>query len=227
MRCVDLWGATSNRESARRKAIGGRSSASISLSMDISSQFKEFSISSQSGSAYMKIIHAGGQVERYVTSFPASIIMEKYPGTCVARPDVFRRPHECILSANEMLLPSHKYFLLPCSTAKKLKHKHQGKAEPKKEAVQGREKLPEKKVEAEVEFEGDIKAVVDEGYQTGESTPGAAKGFFVSKERSPGHSPRRKLSKFVPPIPRRRRRRRMLRQLTWEPSLSSVQELSP
>ncbi|KAI4383589.1 hypothetical protein MLD38_009405 [Melastoma candidum] len=215
MRCVDLWGAISKRESAKRKAIGGGSPASLSLSMDISSQFKEFSLNSRSGNASVKIIHAGGRVERYVTPFPASIIMEKYPGKCVALPDVFRRPHECILSANEMLLLGHKYFLLPCSTATKLKHKHQRKAEPK-EAIQDREKPPEKKLDAEVKE--DVKAVMDDGDETGEGATVAAKDSR--------HSPRRKPSKrkpFVPPIPRKR----MLRQFAWEPSLSSVQELSP
>ncbi|KAJ1396698.1 hypothetical protein SESBI_32370 [Sesbania bispinosa] len=89
-------------------------------SPDFSSQSKDFVV---------KITHAGGQQELYRHAVPASKLMKKYPGMCVARPEVFKVPHQSVLWREDLLLPGHKYILISFRDVEKLKRKHpeQGK----------------------------------------------------------------------------------------------------
>ncbi|KAF5787365.1 hypothetical protein HanXRQr2_Chr10g0451901 [Helianthus annuus] len=71
----------------------------------------------------VKIIHAGGFVERYYMALPAALIIEKYPKFVLARPDIFQRPWDSIVRPDEMLVPGQKYFVVPTLTVKKLRQR--------------------------------------------------------------------------------------------------------
>lgn len=77
----------------------------------------------------MRIVHEGGQQELYHHAFPASKLMAKYPGMCVAREQVFGAPHESVLRPEEHLLLGHKYIIMSCRDVEKLRRKNhqQGK----------------------------------------------------------------------------------------------------
>ncbi|KAK3041852.1 hypothetical protein RJ639_000368 [Escallonia herrerae] len=99
--------------SRRRKALGD---ASMSLNLNI--QLKDITV---------RVVHAGGREELYHNAIPASQLLKKYPGMCVARPEVFKNPNESILSPEEKLLPGHKYYIIPSTTVQKVKRKHSKK----------------------------------------------------------------------------------------------------
>ncbi|KAK7361565.1 hypothetical protein VNO77_03635 [Canavalia gladiata] len=79
----------------------------------------------------VRITHAGGHQELYRHAVPASKLMTKYPGMCVARPEVFTVPHESVLWREDLLLPGHKYLLIPFRDVEKLKRKHPEQRENK------------------------------------------------------------------------------------------------
>ncbi|XP_058102032.1 uncharacterized protein LOC131246146 [Magnolia sinica] len=154
----------------------------------------------------VRIIHAGGIVELYQGVIRAAYVMEKYPRMCVARPEVFIRPHESIIGPEEELMPGQKFYLIPCSTVKKLRKKH-----------------PEK-----LQQVGGEKEMFD-GEDTSDESICSAKDFFVSRERwsrcflrrMGGNEQEKKV--FTPPI----KKARIWQGLAWQPSLDSVEELSP
>jgi len=71
----------------------------------------------------VRITHAGGHQELYRHAVPASKLMTKYPGMCVARPEVFKVPHQSVLWREEVLVPGHKYILISFRDVEKLKRK--------------------------------------------------------------------------------------------------------
>ncbi|GJT36865.1 hypothetical protein Tco_0936730 [Tanacetum coccineum] len=71
----------------------------------------------------MKIIHAGGIVERYYMALPAACIINKYPNYVLARPEIFRLPWDPIIRPDEILVPGEKYFVVPIPTVKKLRRR--------------------------------------------------------------------------------------------------------
>ena len=64
------------------------------MSVDLSLQSRDISV---------RIVHAGGQEELYQNSVPVSHLMEKYPGMCIARPEVFKNPHRSLLWREDSL----------------------------------------------------------------------------------------------------------------------------
>ncbi|KAK7250608.1 hypothetical protein RIF29_33146 [Crotalaria pallida] len=87
-------------------------------------------LSSHYSKAFLvRIIHLGGQQEVYKHAIPASTLMTKYPGLCVARPEVFKIPHQSVLWEGELLLPGHKYFLISSKQVEKLKLRHSEEGE--------------------------------------------------------------------------------------------------
>lgn len=80
--------------------------------------------STQSKDFVVRITHAGGQQELYRHAVPAAKLMTKYPGMCVATPQVFKVPHHSVLWREDLLLPGHKYILIPFKDVEKLKRKH-------------------------------------------------------------------------------------------------------
>ncbi|KAK6930961.1 PADRE domain [Dillenia turbinata] len=159
----------------------------------------------------VRIVHPGGREELYQNAVPASLVMEKYPGKCVAKPDVFKDPHESILQPEDDLLPGHKYYLIPASTVAKLKCRHSERLKAIEQA-KDKEEMSITKVDSDV---SDISL----------DSIGSARDFFVSKEKWSTLLGKCKRVKkpFVPPI----QRAQSWRQLEWQPSLNSVQELSP
>ncbi|KAF5450243.1 hypothetical protein F2P56_030610 [Juglans regia] len=224
-RCVPLVGFgrySSNRESSMRKELEGasddRSSESrgkkevrgASISLDVRLQAKNI---------YVRIVHAGGREELYPNAIPASKLMEKYPGMSVARPEVFKSPHDSLLCPEDSLLPGQKYYVVPSSTVQKLKHKLWKKAEVKEHVAVKKETW-------------DWKITIDVGEVGLEERICYAKDFYQSKDTTEKCSKDSKPSTrnrvrgkkpFVPPLPKGK----PIRGLGWEPSLTSVSELSP
>lgn len=89
----------------------------------------------------VRVIHAGGREEVYQNEILVSHLMGKYPGMCLATPEVFKNPQKSLLTSGEVLLPGHKYFLVPSTTIEKLKSKHC----EKKKSPEGKE-LPDSSI---------------------------------------------------------------------------------
>lgn len=72
----------------------------------------------------VRVVLKGGAVEVYASAVPAYLVMRRYPaGLCLARPDVFARPHESVVCPTERLLPGQKFYLVPASTISKLRRR--------------------------------------------------------------------------------------------------------
>ncbi|KAF9590242.1 hypothetical protein IFM89_032020 [Coptis chinensis] len=166
--------------------------------------------SSQQKNVVVRVVHAGGLVELYHDAISAVQVMENNPGMCLSRPQIFKRPHESILQPDEKLLPGQKYYLVPRSTVRKLKHKYAQKSK-----------------EASVCKGMEVKKSVDEEEDSFEDSFCSAKDFFICREKwfrySMIHSGRDVDKPFAPPI----KKPRMWKVLGWQPSLTSVEEVSP
>ncbi|KAG4208488.1 hypothetical protein ERO13_A03G135305v2 [Gossypium hirsutum] len=100
---------------------------------------------SQSRDISVRIVHAGGQEELYQNAVPVSHLMNKYPGMCIARPEVFTNPDESLLWPEDSLLPGQKYYIIPSSTVEKLKYRHRKKLKFK-QAAEGREDMSDARI---------------------------------------------------------------------------------
>lgn len=165
--------------------------------MELSIQLKDITV---------RIVHAGGREELYQSALPASRMIEKYPGMCVAHPSIFRKPHESLVPAEEQLLPGKKYYIVPSTTVQKLKRRHPIKEKAKereehKEPLSDREDFPD-------------------GYVY------TAKDFYLSKEMPSRCLPNRS-QKSKKPLVSPYKKPVSLKRLRWKPSLTSIQELSP
>ncbi|KAJ9708800.1 hypothetical protein PVL29_000693 [Vitis rotundifolia] len=187
-RCVPLLGFVRYPDGeSRRKNVGG-----TSKSLNLSLQSNDFTI---------RVVHAGGREEVYQNAVLASQLMEKYPGLCVARPEVFKNPHKSLLWPEEKLLPGQKYYLIPCTTAQKLMRRHQEK-----------QRCVIRNIIVDVDGDNFCESFC------------SAKDFYTSKERWSNCLLRRSGAKpSLSPI----LKEKMHRGLGWEPSLTSIQELSP
>ncbi|KAK3223415.1 hypothetical protein Dsin_010440 [Dipteronia sinensis] len=169
----------------------------------------------QSKDIFVRIVHAGGREELYQNAVSVSQLLEKYPGMCVARPEVFKNPLEAFLWPDENLLPGQKYYLIPSTTAQKLKRNHQ---------KSGVKRIAQRKVDT-----SDARITWEANEDKSDESIRSAKEFFISKEKWSGISgfvKRRGIrgrKPFVPPLPKVR----LCQGLEWEPSLTSIQELSP
>ncbi|KAK0573320.1 hypothetical protein LWI29_006368 [Acer saccharum] len=188
-----------DKETRRKKEYGG-----APVSVDTSH------LTLRSKDIFVRIVHPGGREELYQKAVSVYQLLEKYPGMCVARPEVFKNPREAFLCPDENLLPGQKYYLIPSTTARKLKCNHQ------KREVKRISQHEVDTSEARITWEAN-------GDKSDESIC-SAKEFFISKEKSlvrrrglRGRKP------FVPPLPKVR----LCHGLEWEPSLTSIQELSP
>ncbi|KAK2636549.1 hypothetical protein Ddye_031341 [Dipteronia dyeriana] len=105
--------------------------------------------------------------------------------------------------------------MIPATTARKLKRNHQ------KSGVKG---ITQRKVDT-----SDARITWEANEDQSDESVRSAKDFFISKEKWSGISEfvkRRGLrgrKPFVPPLPKVR----LCQGLEWEPSLTSIQELSP
>lgn len=191
-RCAQLLGLVhyNDRDSRKRKELRGPI-----RTLDMTIQLKDITV---------RIIHAGGRQELYKTAIPASRLMDKYPGMCVARPEVFKKPQDSILSAEEYLLPGQKYFIVPCTTVQKVKRRHSSKRKVKEPEIM----LLDSKAAADVDDYSEESARSSETSERQSQTK-------VGKSKKGN-------KRFVPPI----QRSKSLKGLAWEPSLRSVEELS-
>ncbi|XP_057493955.1 uncharacterized protein LOC130779366 [Actinidia eriantha] len=188
-----------NRESRTKKELGD-----AFISGDLSVQLRDITV---------RIIHAGGREELYRYAIPASKLMEKYPGMCLARPQVFKNPHDSILSAEDKLFPGHKYYIIPSTTVEKLKRKHAKKCK-ERESTEGKEPVLDWQTDSDAS--GDFS----------EDSVCSAKEFYVSRERWSTYllkKGQRGKKSFAPPI----QAPKTWRGSDWEPSLTSIQEISP
>lgn len=190
MRCVQLLG--NDRDFRRKKELKGARRA-----LELSIQLKDITV---------RIIHAGGREELYQSALPASRLIEKYPGMCVAHPSIFRKPHESLVPAEEQLLPGKKYYIVPSSTVQKLKRRH-----PIKEKAIERKEYKEPLSNREDFTDGYIYT---------------AKDFYLSKEMPSRCLPNRSQKSKKPLVPPNKKPK-LLKRSRWKPSLTSIQELSP
>ncbi|WCJ38538.1 hypothetical protein M5689_019595 [Euphorbia peplus] len=203
--CVSLLcqNQGSHKESSKGKEEVGGGLVSLSFL----SQSKEFCV---------RIVHAGGREELYQHAVPASHVMDKYPGMCVARPEVFKNPQKSVLRPDEDLLPGHKYLILPSTTARKLKRK-----QIERRKAMGRDNGRDEA--------SDVNITWDLSKESSDVSVSSAKDFYNSKSKLSRDSKRsvrrgvRAKKAFVPPLPKTR----TFRAPNWEPSLTSVQEVSP
>lgn len=147
----------------------------------------------------VRVVHAGGKEDLYQNPIAVSQLINEYPGMCFAWPDVFKNPNESVLSATDLLLPGRKYYLVPVTTLKKLKKKHAAKRN---------------------------KSMGETGTNESDESVCSAKDYYVSKERRSKCSVKKHIRsnrKLVPPV----KKTKSWRGSDWEPSLTSIQELSP
>ncbi|KAI3767529.1 hypothetical protein L2E82_17717 [Cichorium intybus] len=151
----------------------------------------------------VRVVHAGGREDLYEKSVSVSKIMKKHPGMCVAWPEIFKNPHKAVLSSNELLLPGRKYYLVPVTTLKKLKKKHDSKKK-KSMGKKGQTVLPD----------------------DSDDSVFSAKDYYVSKEKRSTLLVKKQIrsnKQRVPPVVKSK----SWRGSDWEPSLTSIQEISP
>ncbi|QCD90681.1 hypothetical protein DEO72_LG4g1638 [Vigna unguiculata] len=198
----------------------------------------------QTKDPYVRIVHEGGQQEIYHHAFPASVLMTKYPGMCVARAQVFTAPHHSVLRPEEHLLPGQKYVIISCRKVEKLKRKRHQQAETKehngvvtlepniirkendKNVVAGHENDEVKEANGQGGKKVDVEMNVSLCGGDVEEVHCFAKDFYVAKVKSTNYSRKKGIimkKPFSPPLPKRRSQW----SLGWQPSLSTVQELSP
>ncbi|KAL5759891.1 hypothetical protein ACOSP7_018395 [Xanthoceras sorbifolium] len=199
-RCAQILGLVKHRdkETRRKKEFGG---APVTVDLTL-----------RSHDIFVRIVHAGGQEELYQNAVSVSQLLKKYPGMCVARPEVFKNPCEAFMRPDENLLPGQKYYLIPSTTARKLKHNH--------------EKGGLKRIAEGKEDTSDARITWEASGDKSNKTVRSAKEFYISKERWSRFVKRRGIrgnKPFVPPLPKGR----ICHGIGWEPSLISVQELSP
>ncbi|URE10123.1 hypothetical protein MUK42_35138 [Musa troglodytarum] len=168
----------------------------------------------------VRVVLAGGMVELYAGAVSAQLVMEKYPGLCLTRPDVFRRPHESLVSPEERLLPGQKFYLVPRSTVKKLRQNIPNGPEEEGLGAAAVEEVSVRDAEEREELS-------DESICS-------AKDFYVSKETwaecfvkrfEKGAEKQKQNKPFTPPFKKVKQQIGTLGG--WKPSLSSVKELSP
>ena len=98
-----------------------------------------FSCSSQSAARgqHVKLVFPGGHVELLDRPTPAADVMARHPRFCVARPDVFREPAGAVAAPDAVLQLGDKYYVVPCSTVRRLQ-KHSAAAASREAAAGGR-----------------------------------------------------------------------------------------
>ncbi|KAK9060212.1 hypothetical protein SSX86_020916 [Deinandra increscens subsp. villosa] len=149
----------------------------------------------------VRVLHAGGKEELFQNPVTVSQLIKNYPGMCFAWPEVFKNPNESVLSATDLLLPGQKYYLIPVTTLKKLKKKHAANRN---------------------------KSTGEMGPDESDNSVSSGSSYYVSKERRSrrvGKTHRQSNRKRGPPI--RKSKSKSCRGSDWEPSLTSIQELSP
>ncbi|KAL6186461.1 hypothetical protein ACLB2K_042581 [Fragaria x ananassa] len=99
----------------------------------------QLTVSTQSKSFLVRIVHAGGQEELFPNAGVSADGQVSWELGNVLRPDVFKKPQESFLRPEESLLPGHNSQVLYNSmitwtTAQKLKRKQQNKVKAKEQA---------------------------------------------------------------------------------------------
>ncbi|KAJ1259647.1 hypothetical protein BS78_10G171900 [Paspalum vaginatum] len=69
---------------------------------------------------HVKLVFPGGHVELLDCPTLAADVMARHPRFCVARPDVFREPAGAVAAPDAVLQLGHKYYVVPCSTVRRL-----------------------------------------------------------------------------------------------------------
>ncbi|XP_074589878.1 uncharacterized protein LOC141845774 [Curcuma longa] len=203
-------------------------------------------VDQQQKNSVVRIVLAGGMVELYGGAVSARLLMEKYPGLLVAKPEVFQRPHESVVSHREWLLPGQKFYLVPKSTLIKLRQNvsredkqeeyrlnlHKGDDDylvPRSTLIKLRQN-EDKQEEYWLNLHKGDDCRDDDDFSIC-----SARDFYVSQENWV-ECFRKKLEKakemqemekpnFIPRLKKLRSRIGLLGG--WQPSLSPVQELSP
>lgn len=210
----------------------------------------------RSKDSVVRIVLQGGQQEVYQHPLPSSKLMAKYPGMFVAKPEVFKAPHQSLLLPQELLLLGHKYIMISSRDLEKLKLKHQQQDKTKElnDVVETPEKTLETRVtsrsprghknkeivdtritlspnECKTHEKGEVKEakmILSQGGEDVEESYCSAKDFYVPpKDKSTRYSRRRGIKGKKKPFVPPLPKARLYRGLGWQPSLATVHELSP
>ncbi|GAA0145097.1 hypothetical protein LIER_05363 [Lithospermum erythrorhizon] len=176
-----------------------KSKESATISFSLSLELKDITV---------RIVHPGGREELYRYAIPASYVMRKYPGMFITTPEVFKRPHRSVLSAEDELSPGNKYYLISPFNIRRLTRKY---LQRKKQT------LPKIK-----EASSGSEEVADSNEDFSTDSVGSAKNFYYSKCSLETPKAEKKKRPFVPPIQKPR-----VWKEDWEPSLNSIEEISP
>lgn len=171
---------------------------------------------------FVHIVHEGGLKELYQHAIPASKLMEKYPGMCVASPEVFKDPHQSVLWPEEILMPGHKYIMISCKAVEKLKKKCSEEFDRTvlQKKVADKEYDDDEVDKGKMEVRQEIFEVNKSVTQSIEEAFGSTKDLCTTNSKRKGM--RGKKRPFVPPLPKPK----SFRNLAWQPGLSPVLELS-
>lgn len=205
-----------NNNDSKSKELEGQTQNNNCPSFDSHSTF-------QSKHIFVRVVHAGGKVDHYPNAVLAAKLLENLPGKWLARPEVFKQPHESIVCPEEYLLPGHKYYVIPLSTIRKLKRKHS--------------KMDRRIEEESCSDASSASAAVEPAdYQSEElfdqdDSFCSAREFYARKEKRPtstsgngnGSSGASKRGRILLP----HAKPKPCSGYTWEPGLTSIQEVSP
>jgi len=135
---------------------------------------------------------------------PAAGIIEKYPGSVLARPDVFRRPWEPLVRPEEILTPGEKFYIVPHGTVKKLRKRIRRPSSRRPVTV------------------GESGSVSQTDLPSSSLMPSARESQTNSKKLS-GNGTGRPVAQVRPP----RRKKKVRFVDAWQQSLGSIDESSP
>lgn len=172
-------------------------------------------VDQQQKNSVVRIVLAGGMVELYGGAVSAQLVMEKYPGLCLAKPEVFQRPHESVVSPRELLLPGQKFYLVPRSTLIKLR---QNVSREDKQ-----ENLNTLLNKADDRRDDDYSMFSAKDFYA--SKENWVECFMKKLEKAKEMQEKGMEKPFIPRLNKLRSRIGLLGG--WQPSLSPVQELSP
>lgn len=175
-------------------------------------------------SSALKIIHAGGRTDYYYMAVPASRVMEKYPSFILAKPEIFRRPWDSVVRAEEMLVPGQKFFVVPIRTVKKLKRRIRKPvkdsfldlfiSECSKDELSSKSYIPKRDVSSK--SKGKVKVEKRRAsFNNIDKKPGCSE---VEKKRNGG------LKKSSSSETSSEIKTRRVKMITWEPSLTVIAE---
>ncbi|KAH7663944.1 hypothetical protein IHE45_14G088800 [Dioscorea alata] len=213
----------------KRSAKDGPETDDQLVSVELSSVS---AVSQEQKDSVVRIVLAGRMVEMYTGAIGARLVMDKYPGLCLARPGIFKNPHDSVVKPTEKLLPGEKFYMIPWTTVNKLR-RNQHVMKNKKKMIMKDDQEDEGEEKERVYSSNEKKIMKDDQEDEGEEAESgcsSANEFYVCRKRwalERGREQEMKKEKpFKPPILKVRSTQDCILG-GWRPSLPTVREVSP